>query len=86
MTDLTSLTLAEARDRLVSRAISSVALTTAHLDAIERAKGLNAFVAITAEKALAMAEGLPGEIYVNGGKVLPHKSISTSVPEPQIIM
>ena len=55
MTDLTSLTLAEARDRLVSRAISSVALTTAHLDAIERAEGLNAFVAITADKALAMA-------------------------------
>lgn len=26
------------------------------------------------------------EIYVNGGKVLPHKSITTSVPEPQIIM
>jgi len=26
------------------------------------------------------------EVYVNGGKVLPHKSISTSVPEPQIIM
>jgi len=26
------------------------------------------------------------EIYVNGGKVLPHKSISSSVPEPQIIM
>ena len=26
------------------------------------------------------------EIYINGGKVLPHKSISTSVPEPQIIM
>ena len=26
------------------------------------------------------------EIYINGGKVLPHKSIGTSVPEPQIIM
>merc|ERR1712117_648014 len=26
------------------------------------------------------------EIYVNGGKVLPHKSISSSAPEPQIIM
>jgi len=26
------------------------------------------------------------EIYINGGKVLPHKSISNSVPEPQIIM
>ena len=26
------------------------------------------------------------EIYLNGGKVLPHKSIGTSVTEPQIIM
>jgi len=26
------------------------------------------------------------EVYVNGGKVLPHKSIGTSVTEPQIIM
>jgi len=26
------------------------------------------------------------ELYVNGGKVLPHKTITTSIPEPQIIM
>ncbi|XP_057651982.1 mannose-1-phosphate guanyltransferase beta [Diorhabda carinulata] len=26
------------------------------------------------------------ETYINGGQVLPHKNISTSVPEPQIIM
>lgn len=26
------------------------------------------------------------ELYVNGGQVLPHKSIANSVPEPQIIM
>jgi len=26
------------------------------------------------------------ELYINGGKVLPHKSISESIPEPQIIM
>ena len=26
------------------------------------------------------------EVYVNGGKVLPNKAISMSVPEPQIIM
>ncbi|XP_076634179.1 GDP-mannose pyrophosphorylase B [Colletes latitarsis] len=26
------------------------------------------------------------ELYINGGQVLPHKSISSSVPEPQIIM
>lgn len=26
------------------------------------------------------------ELYINGGQVLPHKSIASSVPEPQIIM
>ncbi|CAD5124938.1 DgyrCDS13182 [Dimorphilus gyrociliatus] len=26
------------------------------------------------------------ELYINGGRILPHKSISASVPEPQIIM
>lgn len=26
------------------------------------------------------------ELYVNGGQVLPHKSIASSVPDPQIIM
>lgn len=26
------------------------------------------------------------EVYINGGKVLPHKSIGVSVTEPQIIM
>ena len=56
MTDLTSLTLAEARDQLASRAISSVEITTAHLEAIERAKALNAFIVTTADRALQMAE------------------------------
>jgi aspartyl-tRNA(Asn)/glutamyl-tRNA(Gln) amidotransferase subunit A len=56
LTDLTSLTLAEARDQLKVRALSSVELTNAHLEAIERGKALNAYVAVTAEKALAMAE------------------------------
>lgn len=26
------------------------------------------------------------EVYINGGQVLPHKSIAQSVPDPQIIM
>ncbi len=55
LTELNSLTLAESRDALQSRRASSVELTEAHLRAIERAKGLNAFVAITADKALEMA-------------------------------
>jgi len=26
------------------------------------------------------------ELYINGGRILPHKEISDSVPDPQIIM
>jgi aspartyl-tRNA(Asn)/glutamyl-tRNA(Gln) amidotransferase subunit A len=55
LTDLTSLTLAEARDQLRFRAISSVEITNAHLEAIERAKPLNAYVLTTGDKALRMA-------------------------------
>ena len=55
MTDLTALTLAEARDALKSRTLSSVELTEAHLSAIERAPGLNAFVAVTADHAMERA-------------------------------
>jgi aspartyl-tRNA(Asn)/glutamyl-tRNA(Gln) amidotransferase subunit A len=56
LTDLTSLTLAEARDQLKLRAISSAEITKAHLEAMERAEALNAYVATSAEKALQMAE------------------------------
>ena len=55
MTDLKPLTLAEARDALKSRTLSSVELTEAHLSAIERAPGLNAFVAVTADDAMERA-------------------------------
>ena len=55
VTDLTDMTLADARDALRSRRISSVELTQAHIVAIERAKGLNAYVATTPERALDMA-------------------------------
>ena len=53
--DLTALTLAEARVALTKRRVSSLELTHAYLHAIERAKGLNAFVAVTADKAVASA-------------------------------
>ena len=55
MTDLTAMTLAEARDGLRARRFTARELTQAHLQAIERAKALNAFVATTPERALDMA-------------------------------
>ncbi len=62
MSELTGLTLAAARDLLRSRKVSARELTDAHLAAIERRKDLNAFVTVTAEKALAMAEAADGRL------------------------
>src|SRR5215216_7959586 len=56
MTDLTNLTLAEARDGLKAKRFSSTELTTAHVAAVEKARALNAFVLETPERALEMAE------------------------------
>ena len=55
MTDLTSLTLAEAREGLAKKSFSALELTDAHLAAIERARVLNAYVLETPEQARAMA-------------------------------
>jgi aspartyl-tRNA(Asn)/glutamyl-tRNA(Gln) amidotransferase subunit A len=55
MTDLTDLTLAEARDLLVARKASSAEMTGAFVKAIEAARSLNAYVLETPEQALAMA-------------------------------
>jgi aspartyl-tRNA(Asn)/glutamyl-tRNA(Gln) amidotransferase subunit A len=57
VTDLTRLTLSEARDGLVKKSFTARELTQAFLDAAERANPhLNAYVTITAEAALAQAE------------------------------
>src|SRR5512145_2248833 len=55
MSELTDLTLTEARDGLRRRVFSATELTDAHLTAMERAKRLNAFVLETPDQARAMA-------------------------------
>ena len=55
MTDLTALTIAEARDGLAGQALLRGRARPRLLAAIEAARGLNAYVAETPEKALAMA-------------------------------
>jgi len=56
LSELTNLTLADARDRLAKRDFSALELTDAFLAAIERANpALNAYVAVTASQARAMA-------------------------------
>ena len=52
MSDLTNLTIAEARDGLKKKAFSAKELTAAHIAAIEKARALNAFVVETPELAL----------------------------------
>ncbi len=54
-TPLTDLGVAEARDGLTSGAFSSVELTRAHIDAMGRARDLNAFITETPELALERA-------------------------------
>src|ERR1700719_1056630 len=55
MTDLTSLTLAEARSGLAKKSFTSLELTEAHLSAVEGARALNAFVLETPDRARKMA-------------------------------
>jgi len=62
MTDLTSLTLAEARDGLARKTFTSVELTDAHLLAMARARALNAYVLEMPEQARAMAHAADEKI------------------------
>ncbi len=55
MTELTALTLADARDRLRRRELSAGELADAHLAAMETARALNAYVLETPDRARAMA-------------------------------
>src|ERR1700761_1282090 len=55
MTDLTSLSLAQARDALRKKEFSASELADAHLAAMEKARTLNAFVLETPDRARAMA-------------------------------
>src|SRR5437667_293652 len=67
MTDLTSLTLAEARSGLASKSFTSLELTDAHLQAIEAARVLNAFVMETPDQARAMARDADARIVKGEG-------------------
>ena len=63
MTDLTHLTIAEAREKLSSKEIKAVELTDAYLAAIEAANpAINAYVAVTPEKAREMAKASDARI------------------------
>ncbi len=63
MTELTSLTIAQARDGLKQKKFSAAELADVHLAAIEKARSLNAFVLETPERAAAMAKAADARLH-----------------------
>ena len=63
MSELTALTIAEARDKLKAKAITATELTEAYISAIDSAnETINAYVAVTPEKAREMAKASDARI------------------------
>ncbi|MGB7286663.1 MAG: Asp-tRNA(Asn)/Glu-tRNA(Gln) amidotransferase subunit GatA, partial [Salaquimonas sp.] len=71
MTDLTKLTIAEAREKLRAKEITSSELTGAYVAAIEAANAsLNAYVTVTADKAMEMAKASDEKLQAGKGGAL----------------
>jgi len=71
MTDLTALTLAEAKEGLAAKSFTALELTDAHLAAMESARVLNAYVLETPDQARAMAKDADAKIAKGeGGNLL----------------
>src|SRR6187401_1504944 len=66
MSELTRLTIADARAGLNQRKFSAAELADAHLAAIEKARSLNAYVLETPERAAAMAKAADARIAKGG--------------------
>src|SRR5438045_6639168 len=70
MTDLTSLTLADARDRLRRREFSAAELADAHLTAMEEARALKAYLFETPYLARAMAHAADARLKAGDARPL----------------
>ena len=70
MTDLTSLTIATAREGLKKKQFSAVDLTDAYLAAMEKARVLNAYIVETPEKAREMAKASDARLAAGQGGAL----------------
>jgi aspartyl-tRNA(Asn)/glutamyl-tRNA(Gln) amidotransferase subunit A len=79
VSDLNSLTLAEARDGLKKKSFSALELADAHLAAIEKARALNAYVLETPERASAMAKAADARIAA--GKAGPLEGIPLAIKD-----
>jgi len=79
VSELTSLTLAEARDGLAKKSFSAAELAQAHLAAIEKARALNAYVLETAEQAAEMAKA--SDARIGKGEARPLEGIPIAVKD-----
>jgi aspartyl-tRNA(Asn)/glutamyl-tRNA(Gln) amidotransferase subunit A len=67
MNDLTSLTIASAREGLCKKEFSALELTEAYIAAVEKARILNAYIVETPDKARAMANASDAKLAKGGG-------------------
>jgi aspartyl-tRNA(Asn)/glutamyl-tRNA(Gln) amidotransferase subunit A len=79
MTELTSLTLADARERLRRREFSAIELAQTHLAAMEKARALNAYVLETPDQALAMAR--QADARLKSGDARPLEGIALGIKD-----
>ncbi len=79
MSDLTRLTLAEARDALVRREIGAVELTEAHIESVAAARPLNLFITETPDRARAMAAAADARL--KRGAALPLDGIPLAIKD-----
>lgn len=70
MNDLTSLTIATAREGLRKKEFSAVELTEAYIAAVEKARILNAYIVETPDKARAMAKASDAKLVKGEGGAL----------------
>jgi len=79
VSELTVLTLAQARDGLKKKDFSAVELADAHLAEMEKARSLNAYVLETPERASAMAKA--SDARIAAGKAGPLEGIPLAVKD-----
>ena len=77
--ELTSLTLAAARDGLKKKSFSAAELSGAHLAAIEKARVLNAYILETPEIAAGMAKA--SDARIASGQARPLEGIPLAVKD-----
>ncbi len=70
MTDLTALKISEIRDGLKAKDFTALELTDAYIDAVEAARGLNAYIKETPEQAREMAKASDARLAKGEGGAL----------------